>query len=226
MAIIGVNKAIDRPVVAERRDHRAPHDEPVLVVRSPLRRRLRRRGDDPGAQGPARAPGDDLHPRLDMHTLESDRQPRTPQRHDHEPPGAPRLRHGAGRPDGDRDVQATAAGAPTRSARSAPIPMHPAAHVLHYASTLLRGLQGLSLGGRQRARVPHGQAHRAHAPEREPALAAGAGRGAARADDPADDRPHSRAGAGAAGRALPAAACCSAPCRTSARPRSRRTRPR
>ena len=44
-----------------RPDHRAPDDESVLVVRSPLRGRLRRGLDDPGAQGPARAAGDDLH---------------------------------------------------------------------------------------------------------------------------------------------------------------------
>ena len=64
VAIIGVNRAVERPVVFEGAIADPPHDESVLVVRSPLRRRLRRRRDDPGAQGVPRASGDDLHRRL------------------------------------------------------------------------------------------------------------------------------------------------------------------
>jgi 2-oxoisovalerate dehydrogenase E2 component (dihydrolipoyl transacylase) len=45
--------------------HRHPsHHESVFVLRSPLRRWLRRRGDDPGAEGMPRASGDDFHRRL------------------------------------------------------------------------------------------------------------------------------------------------------------------
>src|SRR5205807_1761261 len=47
------------------RRHRHPaHHEPLLVLRPPLRGRLRRGRDDPGAQGVPGAPRHDFHPRL------------------------------------------------------------------------------------------------------------------------------------------------------------------
>jgi 2-oxoisovalerate dehydrogenase E2 component (dihydrolipoyl transacylase) len=46
---------------AARPDRSAPDDEPVVVVRSSLRRWLRRGGNRPGAEGNAGAAGDDLH---------------------------------------------------------------------------------------------------------------------------------------------------------------------
>ena len=61
VSIIGINKAIERAVVVDGQITRAADDESVVVVRSSLRRRLRRRLDDPGAQGSARAAGDHLH---------------------------------------------------------------------------------------------------------------------------------------------------------------------
>ena len=51
VSIIGINKAIERAGGGGRPDRRAADDESVVLVRSPLRRRLRRRLDDPGAQG-------------------------------------------------------------------------------------------------------------------------------------------------------------------------------
>ena len=226
MAIIGVNKAIERAGRRERRDHGPPHDESVLVLRSPLRGRLRRRRDDPGAQGPARAPRNDLHPRLDRCTPSNrDRQLQDSPRMSTNPQARPAF----GTVLADQMAIATFSDGKwsahevrrDRADRDAPGGARAALR-----QHLLRGLQGLSLGGRQRARVPHGQAHRAHAPERAPARAAGAGRRAAREDDPDRDRP--RAGAGARSRRARSTCgrCCSGPCRTSARPRSRRTRRR
>ncbi len=60
VAIIGINRAVERPVVVEWRDRGAAHDESVLLLRSSVRRRLRCGRDDPGAEGAHRAPGDDL----------------------------------------------------------------------------------------------------------------------------------------------------------------------
>ena len=65
VAIIGINKAIERAGGGGRPDRRAADDESVVVVRSSLRRRLRRRLDDPGAQGLAGAARDDLHRRAE-----------------------------------------------------------------------------------------------------------------------------------------------------------------
>ena len=43
VAIVGVNRIVERPVIRDGAVVRAPDDEPVVVVRSPRRRRLRRR---------------------------------------------------------------------------------------------------------------------------------------------------------------------------------------
>ena len=219
MAIIGVNKAVERPVVAERRGHRAPHHEPVLVVRSPFRRRLRRRGDDPGAQGPARAPGNDLHPGLVRCTPSNPIDSSRPLAHEPESPGAPGLRHGAGRPDGGRDV-------PRRQVErheirpTGPIEIHPAAHVLHYASTCFEGFKAYRWADGS-VRVFRMDKHIERLRQSAtPARAAGAGRGAARAHDPGRDRPRARAGARSRRARCTCGRCCSAPCRTSARPRA------
>jgi len=54
-----------RAAAGHRRRHRDPsHHEPLLLLRSPLRRWVRRGIHDPGAEGVPRAPGDDLHTRL------------------------------------------------------------------------------------------------------------------------------------------------------------------
>ena len=61
VAIIGPNAIVDRPVVRDGADRRAQDDEPVVVLRSPRRRRLRRRRVHPARQGAARASGAVVH---------------------------------------------------------------------------------------------------------------------------------------------------------------------
>ncbi len=61
VGIIGVNKAIERPVILHGADRSAPDDESVVLVRSPLHRRLRCGRDRAGAEGNAGAAGDDFH---------------------------------------------------------------------------------------------------------------------------------------------------------------------
>ena len=58
VAIIGVNRIAERPVVHHGPDRDPQDDEPVLVVRSPHRRRLGGRLVHPAHQAPARTPGD------------------------------------------------------------------------------------------------------------------------------------------------------------------------
>ena len=61
LAIIGVNKAVERPVVIGGAVAVRLMMKHFFLVRSSIRRRLRRRRHDPGAQGNARAPGHHLH---------------------------------------------------------------------------------------------------------------------------------------------------------------------
>ena len=61
VAIIGVNKLVERPVVQRGPDGRAHHDEPVVVLRPPRGRRLGRRGIRAGAESAARAARDPVH---------------------------------------------------------------------------------------------------------------------------------------------------------------------
>ncbi len=64
VAIVGINKAVERPMIVNGEIAVRLDDEPVLLVRSPLHRRLRRRRGHPGAERKARAAGHDLHPGL------------------------------------------------------------------------------------------------------------------------------------------------------------------
>ena len=61
VAIIGVNRIAERPVVRHGPDRDPQDDEPVLVVRSPHRRRLGGGLVHPAHQAPARTPGDAVH---------------------------------------------------------------------------------------------------------------------------------------------------------------------
>ena len=61
VSIIGINRAVERPDGVRGRDHGPADDEPVVVLRSPLRGRSRRGRDDPGPERADRAPRDDLH---------------------------------------------------------------------------------------------------------------------------------------------------------------------
>ena len=61
VAIIGPNKQVVRPVWQGAAVRAAHHDEPVVVLRSPRHRRLRRRALRAAHQGPARSAGDDFH---------------------------------------------------------------------------------------------------------------------------------------------------------------------
>ena len=117
--------------------------------------------------------------------------------------GPARFRHRAREPDGGRGLQGrTLVRARVLQVRAA----HDVARDPRPAlrQHLLRGLQGLPLGGRQHQCLPHGQAHRAHAEERRVPRAAEAGPGAAREDGPGGHRPGARRGARGPGRAVPA----------------------
>ena len=114
VAIVGVNKAVERPVVIGRRDRDPPHHEPLVFVRSPLRGRLRRRGDDPGAQGKTRASRHHLH--TGLNDMNAQAMPKT---HAYGSRGPPRLRHRAREPDGGRELQGRPAGRITSSASTA-----------------------------------------------------------------------------------------------------------
>ena len=142
LAIIGVNKAVERPVVVGGAVAMRLHDEPVFVVRSSIRRRLRRRRHDPGAQGDARAPGHHLHSGIDAHER-SDRRITLQGNHEGDDgyrapgPGSAPCSPTTCRSRTFKDGRWSAA----QLLPTAPIPMHPAAHVLHYASTCFEGFK-------------------------------------------------------------------------------------
>ncbi len=58
VAIVGVNRIVERPMIRRGRGRGADDDEPVVVVRSSRRRRHGRRRVHPGRAGAARIPGD------------------------------------------------------------------------------------------------------------------------------------------------------------------------
>ena len=66
VAIIGVNKLVERPVVKNGADRHPQDDEPKLVLRSPRRRRLRRGRVHPAREGHAGASRGAVHRSLDV----------------------------------------------------------------------------------------------------------------------------------------------------------------
>ena len=61
VGIIGVNKAVDRPMVQNGQVVVRQDDEPVLFIRPPLRGRLRCRGNDPGLERTAGTASADVY---------------------------------------------------------------------------------------------------------------------------------------------------------------------